>query len=1136
MSAGKEPDMNKLSRRILSLLMLLVLVAQPFTGSAGASDEPIDVAASPAEDAASFPETELEADILDVLDAAPDVTVETVSAEEDALVTLDVLPTYAFEQSCECDGVTVTVRAEKGAFPDDAALVAQTVSDEERLDVEAAVEAEGGGGDEAVSHTFDIKLLDADGAELQPVEGKIVLVSFTTDRIAHPGCETNVYHVTGEDGSLRAEALEVETDGDTATVVTDGFSYYTVEFVYGGLCYVLEGGEEVELASILRTLGIEGTIEAVEVSDESLFYAALRDGVWYVGSEQAFSTVEWMRVTVDGVEYEITVTDDQVTNAYGTTFDVDGVVQGDNGLTFASGAQLTTIHLDYDIIGNVKNSYYTILSDDPGFTTLDATELYYDENSKGAAGDKGGTFVVYDNTISGVTISKNQDNYWDGELFSFTYPNAAVLSDGSYADLVLTYSNLHIVVQNNIKTTYSGVTYIASGDLLRAGNDLARPGTYNTRNGLQVDINIRVVDKYGNTVEGTFLYGMTDIDVDRTTVSSFGKLYDASANNYYSEAISVDSNWLDNIYIPDAEGLDESLVSYGYVGKTGYGCKVESYGDNGVRFTGLGKNDCDPGTYYSGFVTVADNTNGGINITAWTAGSKTAPVRTNLLNGDQIISHSIESSTTPGGNIQTTSSGNPYGALSDGTVLGPGNYFVPDGKDMYYTMTPYAGYTIEEIQIGDETDGSLNNVTISTEELTALRNGTVSEITVDMNDGIVERNKEVESRTGTLTYDADSNTYIFLFPENNYNHRIHVSWTPTTQDLLVTKYVIGAADDSEFTFALTLTQGSEYELPDTLNYITGEGETGTVSTTGDITFTLGADETITFLGVPLGTGYTVTETDIPDGWLFYSDDNTPGVISAGNASAYTVSYSDATTDQKNALVWADGDVRYNAGSAIPLSAVTQISDGTYITYGSASISQRTNTASVWYEDGVYYYYDNTYTPNSATADVPCTRASVTNAVEESLTVTKTVTGNMGDKTASWSFTVTVPALAGKTVAVGEDASLTFDSDGIAQFTLTHGESIVIEGIPYGSTYTVTEEEAELYTQYYEIDGEPVVARSTGERVIKEDTEVDFTNDLTLPPPTGLDVDLRPVLLLLALAGAAAIVIMPRRRAEMDEPR
>ena len=94
----------------------------------------------------------------------------------------------------------------------------------------------------------------------------------------------------------------VETDGDTAIVETDGFSFYTVEFTYDSKQYVFSGDSEVALSEILEAVGLSGEASAVEVSDESLFSADKEDGKWVITAHKAFSTTEWMKVLIDGVE------------------------------------------------------------------------------------------------------------------------------------------------------------------------------------------------------------------------------------------------------------------------------------------------------------------------------------------------------------------------------------------------------------------------------------------------------------------------------------------------------------------------------------------------------------------------------------------------------------------------------------------------------------------------------------------------------------------------------------------------------------------------------------------------------------------------------------------------------------------
>ncbi len=243
----------------------------------------------------------------------------TVAESDEALylsVMLEPVPqALPFEQSRSINGVVVTVKAEPGAFPEGATLSVTRVPVMKRLEAESAVEeAREDDQNVAVSYTFDIKILDADGNEIEPAEGFGAEVSFALEQAADENLEASVYHVTqDEDGNLTADKLDdvdVDTAEQTVTAQTDGFSIYTVEFTYNAMQYVLHGGESVPLSAVLEAVGLVGEVERASVSDAALFSASDETGEWTLAIHQPFVTREWMKVAVSGVEYEITVTDD----------------------------------------------------------------------------------------------------------------------------------------------------------------------------------------------------------------------------------------------------------------------------------------------------------------------------------------------------------------------------------------------------------------------------------------------------------------------------------------------------------------------------------------------------------------------------------------------------------------------------------------------------------------------------------------------------------------------------------------------------------------------------------------------------------------------------------------------------------
>ncbi len=277
--------------KILSLILAVVLCVSLVPGAAFAVDAKDDAAAA----------TEPSAPAAEPAEAGDDPAETTPEPAADAV---------AFRQRAVCGGVTVSVTAGEGVFPEGAALSVRQAPARAQRAAAAAIESERSGSvTTAASYTFDIQVLDADGNELQPADGRTVTVAFSTAEVANRNLDVQVYHISDAGDELSAAALDVDTKGNTATVTTDGFSYYTVEFTYGSLQYVMPGDSTVPLADILSAVGLTGTVTDVAVSNDNLFSVSKKVGGWYVTAHEAFTSREWLKVTIGGVVYEIVVTD-----------------------------------------------------------------------------------------------------------------------------------------------------------------------------------------------------------------------------------------------------------------------------------------------------------------------------------------------------------------------------------------------------------------------------------------------------------------------------------------------------------------------------------------------------------------------------------------------------------------------------------------------------------------------------------------------------------------------------------------------------------------------------------------------------------------------------------------------------------
>ena len=285
-----------------------------------------------------------------------EMTSEAITEESEATTEETVnMPEFAGLKIV--DGVVIMVTAPEGVFPEESTLLVNKVSNEEQQNVDNAVDkTRNNNVNVAASYTYDIKVLNKDGEEIQPADEQKVKVIFTLAEAENENLTADIYHITGENGELSAEALDTTGQGAVVMAESDGFSYYTVEFTYGEKQYVMQGDSSVELTDILSCVGItkadgnaatDSDITAVSVSDESLFSASNESGEWIVTAHQAFTSNEWMKVTVDGVEYEIVVTDDGVPSYL---YDWNGKYLSASDMPIGEVVNFSKLRTDYGVV------------------------------------------------------------------------------------------------------------------------------------------------------------------------------------------------------------------------------------------------------------------------------------------------------------------------------------------------------------------------------------------------------------------------------------------------------------------------------------------------------------------------------------------------------------------------------------------------------------------------------------------------------------------------------------------------------------------------------------------------------------------------------------------------------------------
>ncbi len=146
-----------------------------------------------------------------------------------------------------------------------------------------------------------------------------------------------------------------------------------------------------------------------------------------------------------------------------------------------------------------------------------------------------------------------------------------------------------------------------------------------------------------------------------------------------------------------------------------------------------------------------------------------------------------------------------------------------------------------------------------------------------------------------------------------------------------------------------------------------------------------------------------------------------------------------------------------------------------------------------------------------------------------VTVSKSVSGALGDRNKSFDFTVSVK--------LGEDDAI-FKINGTqytgkAQFSLKHSESVILEDVPVGAAVTVSENDYSRmnYAASYSIDGQSSVGGRTAvlESVGANGNTAAFTNTKDFAPDTGVMQDVLPYALLLGMTAAGTFVAVFRRR-------
>lgn len=368
----------------------------------------------------------------------------------------------------------------------------------------------------AVSYTYDIKVFDKNGNEIQPADQSKVKVSFVMEEVADSNLDTNVYHITEKEDAVHVTAGAASALNPTSytaeklSVETDGFSLYTVEFTYDNKQYVLPGDSEVALSEVLDTVGLTGEVSDVKVSDESLFSAKKcktaedgntpekdedgnviedENGTWFVFAHQAFDTEEWIKVTIGGVEYEIVVTDTEtsISKLYvGGSAEVTTV--GEIANTGATSGKASVSVEDGSVVLTLDNFVYNGQGNSGGGNGNKLYSLYYEGSAPLIIDLIGTNSIIHDDNhhsggyvIRGYTDLTIRSTNGSGRLTVSNTEEAYSLSCG-----ILNSGNITFASGTFVTTSQKGI-YASGGDVILAGATVTSSNyTYGTGKAVKV--------------------------------------------------------------------------------------------------------------------------------------------------------------------------------------------------------------------------------------------------------------------------------------------------------------------------------------------------------------------------------------------------------------------------------------------------------------------------------------------------------------------------------------------------------------------------------------------------------------------------------------------------------------------------
>jgi hypothetical protein len=353
-----------------------------------------------------------------------------------------------------------------------------------------------------------------------------------------------------------------------------------------------------------------------------------------------------------------------------------------------------------------------------------------------------------------------------------------------------------------------------------------------------------------------------------------------------------------------------------------------------------------------------------------------------------------------------------------------------------------------------------------------------------------------------------SNLYDYVGSYDNYYNYIDscsvsssVGFVNAQETLSITKQVVGSDTTRNFVFNVYLLQ----YLPDSGNYmpmregtfnLSYTNPTGNEPKTVDIGLRSDVSKETTFKDGSTGASYTAK-------W---------SVAQVQVAAGQTVTIEELPA----AIAYYIEEVpvdNYTLTGATASSGGTV--DSSYNVYNLLSLSDESFT------------FTNTYVP----------------PVGNDLTISKTVTGNLGDTNRSFTFCITLKDQNGSPLSDEDiqvllpgatDATIyTTDENGCITLRLKHGDEVTLQNLPQGTEYTITETDADKYTTAFSVSDGTYKSSSdhtlSGTMSDSTDVSVNVTNSRSLAIPTGINIEFEPFMILLSFSAVTILMMIVSKK-------